>query len=165
MSPWLTLTAWQGFWGSAGWTPYERPWRRSAVTERAADVSTLTTTSRQMNTDYSYRGILQENGHSEKKMTRKKLSEHVLWPVILYSSPPYCLRPRPLRSIIYLSSCSLQIFLFYVFITAQCCWTCVDDSNLSKHFVAIKSLFCFNSYCSAVPWDLCWFWQTVCGDF
>lgn len=93
--------------------------------KRAADVSTLTTTSRQMNTDYSYRGILQENGHSEKKMTRKKLSEHVLWPVILYSSSPYCLRPRPLRSIIYLSSCSLQIFLFYVFITAQCCWTCV----------------------------------------
>lgn len=41
----------------------------------------------------------------------------------------------------------------------------LDDSNLSKHFVAIKSLFCFNSYCSAVPWDLCWFWQTVCGDF
>ena len=27
----------------------------------------------------------------------------------------------------------------------------LNDSNLSKHFVAIKSLFCFSSYCSAVP--------------
>ena len=127
--------------------------------------------------------ILQENGHSEKKMTRKKLSKHVLCPVILYSISPYCLKSCTIPAVvvwdIYLSSCSqscemcLQNLLFYfftftLFITALCVsmWCCVSLCLcLSKHFVAIKSLFCFNSYCSTVPWDLCWFWQTVCGDF